>query len=107
MCIRDSCSIGPCIRQKSYEVRLPFYKNFIKQDQDNARFFQKNHNNRYLFSLTEFILKILSDEQITNHEIVDVDTFSEETLCFSYRRNYKKNITDYGRMISTIVIKDR
>ena len=53
-------------------------------------FFQKNHNNRYLFSLTEFILKILSDEQITNHEIVDVDTFSEETLCFSYRRNYKK-----------------
>ena len=60
-----------------------------------------------LFSLTEFILKILSDEQITNHEIVDVDTFSEETLCFSYRRNYKKNITDYGRMISTIVIKDR
>ena len=100
------CSIGPCIRQKSYEVRLPFYKNFIKQDQDNARFFQKNNNNRYLFSLTEFILKILSDEQITNHEIVDVDTFSEETLCFSYRRNYKKNITDYGRMISTIVIKD-
>ena len=52
-------------------------------------------------------LEILSDEQITNHEVVDVDTFSEETLCFSYRRNYKKNITDYGRMISTIVIKDR
>jgi len=72
-----------------------------------SKIFQKNYNNRYLFSLTEFILKILSDEQITNHEIVDVDTFSEETLCFSYRRNYKKNITDYGRMISTIVIKDR
>ena len=30
-------------KTKSYEVRLPFYKNFIRQDQDNARFFQKNH----------------------------------------------------------------
>ena len=100
------CSIGPCIHQKSYEVSPPFYKNFINEDLNNESFFKKKSHSKYMFSLTDFILKKLSDEGVSKNEVVSVDTFSDEILCFSYRRNFKKNLIDYGRMISTIVIKD-
>ena len=33
------CYIGPCIRQKSYEVDNIFYQDFKKEDKDNQKFF--------------------------------------------------------------------
>jgi copper oxidase (laccase) domain-containing protein len=37
---------------------------------------------------------------------INIDTFAEEALCYSNRRSVLKKENDYGRMISTIVIKD-
>ena len=56
--------------------------------------------------LTMFIKNKLKLLKISDILSIDLDTFSEESLCFSNRRSILKKENDYGRMISTIVIKD-
>ena len=36
-----TAAIGPCIRQKSYNVKLDFVKKFVKKDMNNKIFFKK------------------------------------------------------------------
>ena len=36
-----TAAIGPCIRQKSYNVKLDFVKKFVKKDANNKIFFKK------------------------------------------------------------------
>jgi len=56
--------------------------------------------------LKNFIKNKLKLLKISDISSIDLDTFSEESLCFSNRRSILKKENDYGRMISTIVIKD-
>ena len=99
------CAIGPCINQKSYEVGKEFYAHFLSIDKNNSKFFLKN-NKQILFSLSDYIWEVLNNTGILNIEKIDIDTYSETSLCFSHRKNSKNNLLDYGRLISTIVIKD-
>ncbi len=100
------CAIGPCIGENSYYVREDLYKLFVLKDKKNAQFFIKTSANQYLFSLKDFIKNKLKLLKISDILSIDLDTFSEESLCFSNRRSILKKENDYGRMISTIVIKD-
>ena len=100
------CAIGPCIGKKSYYVRKDFYKTFTSKNKKNAQFFIQTSSNHYLFSLKDFIINKLKLLKICDICSINIDTFSEETLCFSNRRSTLKKENDYGRMISTIVIKD-
>ena len=100
------CAIGPCISENSYYVRDNFYKLFTLKNRKNAQFFNKVSTTHYLFSLKEFIKNNLKLLKISDIFSIDLDTFSEENLCFSNRRSILKKENDYGRMISTIVIKD-
>ena len=100
------CAIGPCIGKKSYYVRKDFYKIFTLKNKKNAQFFSKVSSDYYLFSLKDFIINKLKLLKICDICSINIDTFSEETLCFSNRRSVLKKENDYGRMISTIVIKD-
>ena len=100
------CAIGPCIGEKSYYVRKDFYKTFILNNKKNGQFFFKVSSDRYLFSLKDFIINKLKLLKISDICAINIDTFAEETLCFSNRRSILKKENDYGRMISTIVIKD-
>ena len=52
---------------------------------------------------TKNLCKHLPDNSLGS---INIDTFAEEDLCYSYRRSILKKENDYGRMISTIVIKD-
>ena len=100
------CAIGPCIGEKSYYVKKDFYKIFTLKNKKNVQFFTQVLPDSYLFSLKDFIIYKLKLLKISDICTINLDTFSEETLCFSNRRSIIKKENDYGRMISTIVIKD-
>ena len=100
------CAIGPCIGENSYYVRDDLFKFFTLKDKKNTQFFIKTSATHYLFSLKNFIKNKLKLLKISDILSIDLDTFSEESLCFSNRRSILKKENDYGRMISTIVIKD-
>ena len=100
------CAIGPCIGQKSYYVRKDFHKIFTSKNKKNGQFFIQASSDHYLFSLKDFIINKLKLLKISDICAINIDTFAEETLCYSNRRSVLKKENDYGRMISTIVIKD-
>ena len=100
------CAIGPCIDFSSYEVRKDFYQAFLQKSLRNKQFFERVDKDKYLFSLSDFITSSLLRSGINNVENINIDTVSNESLCFSYRRSFIKKENDYGRMISTIVIKE-
>jgi hypothetical protein len=100
------CAIGPCIGPNSYTVRDDFYETFTLKNKKNTDFFKKIEKNQYLFSLKKFIIYKLKLFKIKDICSIDIDTFDEEDLCFSHRRSILKKENDYGRMISTIVIKE-
>ena len=102
------CAIGPCIGQQSYEVGKDFYDKFVSVENATHQFFKKNPKKRskYTFSLEGYIIDKLSRLGIDSINSTRIDTFKEDHICFSYRKSLIKKENDYGRMISTIVIKE-
>ena len=102
------CAIGPCIGQESYEVGKDFYNEFVSVESAAHQFFEKKPNeiSKYTFSLEGYIIDKLSRLGIDSINSIRIDTFKEDHICFSYRKSLIKKENDYGRMISTIVIKE-
>ena len=100
------CSIGPCIAKTSYEVKNDFYNVFMNSDTKNANHFIKIDKEKYSFDLRGYIVQQLENNHITNISSVNLDTYANDELFYSYRRSIHRKECDYGRMISTIVIKD-
>ena len=102
------CAIGPCIDQVSYEVDKDFYNKFISIESSAYQFFKKKSKKRskYTFSLEGYIINKLSRLGIDSINSIRIDTFKEDHICFSYRKSLIKKERDYGRMISTIFIKE-
>ena len=96
-------SIGPCISQKSYEVKKDFITKFIKKDKKNKVFFKKVKNKTY-FSLNKCVSYQLKKIGIKNIEIINKDTFNKNNNFFSARRSLLRKEIDYGRNISVIMI---
>ena len=95
--------IGPSIAQKNYEVGVKFKKKFFRQDVKNKKYF-KSVKKRIFFSLNDYIKGQLQSLRIKNIEIIKKDTYNRKNNFFSSRRS-KKNNLDYGRNISSIMIK--
>ena len=96
--------VGPCIDKKNYEVKIDLFEKFISQDKNNENFFNKISSEKYLFDLRGFINKELSNLNIKNIDNVEMDTFSERELFYSYRRSRLNREPDYGRCISVILM---
>ena len=96
--------VGPCLSKKNYEVKKDFLKTFISQDKNNEVFFQKVSNEKYFFDLRGFINNQISRLNIRNVENIDIDTFSNSKLFYSYRRSCLNKEKDYGRCISVILM---
>ena len=96
--------VGPCIGEKSYEVKNDFFEKFISQDSKHKIFFKKINNERFYFDLRGFINKELIHSNIKNIENIAIDTFSESKFFYSYRRSCVKKERDYGRCISVIIM---
>jgi YfiH family protein len=100
---RINAIIGPCIRQPSYEVDQTFRDNFIITDSANSLFFiDGTKPQHYLFDLPSYAKYKLSNAGIKQIYDVGYDTFKEEELFFSYRRNTLNNINSTQRMLSII-----
>ena len=98
-------SIGPCIAQDSYQVGPNFYHLFIGSDSEASGFFQREpHTDKYIFDLCGYIRARLLNVGIARVETFRNDTYEEEELFFSYRRNTHRKLADYGRMISAIAM---
>jgi len=96
--------IGPCIDKKSYEVKNDFFKKFVLENKNNEIFFKKVGGEKYLFDLRGFINKEVSNLNIKNIENIELDTFSQKELFYSYRRSSFNKEEDYGRCISVILM---
>ncbi len=95
--------IGPCIAQKSYNVKEDFKRKFLKKDKKNKFFFKKRKNLIY-FDLSKYIKSQLKLMKITNLDTINIDTFPKKNNFFSARRSLYLNHDDYGRNISLIMI---
>ena len=61
----------------------------------------------FIFHFTvNFITNKILNLDIRDVSSINLDTYTNEELFFSYRRSLHKKENDYGRMISTIVIKE-
>ena len=100
-------AIGPCIGPESYNVKKDFYNKFTKNNVKNKKYFINIFSNKYKFNLPQYIKDQALEKGVIEKNISNTnkDTFIEDNNFFSYRRNYKKNLKDCGRMISTISIK--
>ncbi len=104
-CKKDSITvaIGPCIGQKSYNVKEDFRKKFIKKNVKNKIFFKKRKKTIF-FDLSKFIKSQLKSNKIVNIDTINIDTFVKKNNFFSARRSLRLNHDDYGRNISIIMI---
>ncbi len=100
-----SADIGPMIHQKSYQISQEFYDDFIVEDKNFAKFFQEDAApNHYLFDLPAFVTHKLKEQNITQINNVNIDTYISPDHA-SYRRGTHENNKEYGRNISLIVIE--
>jgi len=96
-------TIGPCISQKSYEIKKDFKTKFLKQSKKNQIFFKKIKNKTY-FGLNKYVYYQLKSLGLKKIDIIDKDTYSPKNNFFSARRSIHKKENDYGRNISIIMI---
>ena len=104
-------ALGPCLKQKSYEVDKDFMENIIAQNKEYKTLFSKKNEKKFLFNCSEYCILKLKAEGIKNIEVLPFDTYENSDLFFSYRRSiitkdYANNDPiDEGRQLSTIVNK--
>ena len=96
-------TIGPCISQKSYEIKKDFKTKFLKQIKKNQIFFKKIKNKTY-FGLNKYVYYQLKSLGLKKIDIIDKDTYNLKNNFFSARRSIHKKENDYGRNISIIMI---
>ena len=95
--------IGPCITQKSYNVKKDFLRKFVKKNKKNSVFFKKRKNLIY-FDLPGYVKSQLKFNKILNIDHININTFDTKNNFFSARRSLRLNHDDYGRNISIIMI---
>lgn len=97
--------IGACIQQASYEVGPEFPTPFLAQNADNSIFFKEsNRAGHALFDLPAYIQQRLRHAGLTQIYSLGLDTCTDETRFFSYRRRTLRREPDMGTMLSTIVL---
>jgi polyphenol oxidase len=104
---RIVASIGPLIRQSSYEVGPEFVSRFREVDAMNIRYFAPADRSRHaLFDLPGYIRARLLHLGVGSVDDLCCDTYAEERYFFSYRRSVHRNEPDYGRLIAAIALAD-
>ncbi len=80
--------IGPSISQKSYEVKIDFFKKFMKKTKKNKKFFEKRKN-KFYFDLPRYVKSQLKFNKITKIDHININTFENKNNFFSARRALK------------------
>jgi hypothetical protein len=102
---RIVAAVGPCIAQASYEVGLEFVAAFEAADPAYDRFFAPGREPaRRQFDLPGFVLARLAAAGVGAAGWIGADTFADEAAFFSNRRATHRGETDYGRLLSAIML---
>src|SRR5262249_27439697 len=97
-----SAAVGPCIAQRSYEVRPEFPAPFLAADPANQAFFAPAAAaGNFLFDLRGFVAGALTRAGVRRVHDLPHDTCREERF-FSYRRACLRGEKVYGRALSVI-----
>lgn len=95
--------VGPCIHQASYEVgedlRLQVISATPWADWCFERAARPGH---YQFDLPSYVSGELQRQDLGAVEVINCDTYTDETRFFSYRRTTHRSEPDYGRQMSVI-----
>ncbi len=103
---RMTAAVGPCIGPASYEVGLDFLEAFRAGSRGSDRFFRPGARpDKRLFDLPGFVLDRLAGAGVDDAEWVGRDTCSEEADFFSNRRAVHRGDSDYGRLLSAIMLE--
>jgi YfiH family protein len=103
---RMVAAVGPCIGPASYEVGLEFLDAFQAQAQGSERFFKGGSRpDKRLFDLPGFVLDRLSASGVGEAAWIGRDTYAEPDLFFSNRKAVHRQETDYGRLLSAIMLE--
>jgi YfiH family protein len=98
-------AVGPAIGAKSYEVGPEFPQPFLAQDPANAAFFEPGAGDRQLFDLKAYVARRLTLAGVGDVVLDEADTAADAQRFFSYRRTTKAGDSDYGRLLSAIVLE--
>jgi YfiH family protein len=102
---RISAAIGPLIRQESYEVGAEFVARFRAADESYTRFFAAGTRPDHAqLDLAGFLRGRLVAAGVHLTEDLGLDTYTDETRFFSYRRSVHRKEPDYGRLIGAIAL---
>ncbi len=100
------CVVGPCIAQVSYEVGADYAETFARDDADSPSFFIASSTpDKRMFDLPGYCLMRLRRAGLTQIAATGHDTCADSGLFFSNRRSFKTGESDYGRLISAIMIR--
>jgi hypothetical protein len=103
---RIVAAVGPCIAQASYEVGEDFLDRFAREAPGSERFFTPGRApEKRQFDLPGFVLHRLAQAGVERAEWVGRDTCADENMFFSNRRTLLKGESDYGRLLSAIVLE--
>jgi polyphenol oxidase len=98
-------ALGPMIGPESYEVGPEFFARFLEAAPDNSQFFRPSARlAHFMFDLPRFIDVRLRAAGIAHVANCGIDTYSDETRCFSYRRSVHRSEPDYGRLVAAIAL---
>ncbi len=98
-------AIGPCISQKNYEVGPEFVGDFVSDNLGNGVFFRSDGVQSY-FDLKAYLTHRLNRAGLRHISALPDCTYGQPDAYFSYRYNIHKDIPDYGRNISAIIINE-
>ena len=98
--------LGPCISQDSYEVGHEYRDSFVAENESHDRFFRLGPNQKPHFDLKRFILAKLRNDGVIHIDALPDCTYAQPEAYYSYRYNTHKDIGDYGRNISVIMLTE-
>lgn len=96
--------IGPHLRVENFEIKQDFVDNLKNINQEALKFVVQK-NNKMFFDISSFVKNLLRKENISKIYDVNLDTYSNSKLFFSYRKNFQKNEMKYGTQFSGIMLK--
>lgn len=98
--------LGPCIGPKAYEVGPEFVARFDEQSPDNAKFFTPSSREGHsYFDLHSYIGMRAERAGIGSFTDLGLCTYADAKRFYSYRRMVHRGESDYGRLISAIMIE--
>ncbi len=100
-------AIGPCLQQKSFECMDDMRQEFLQDDAQNFRWFEKGVDEKHFqFNLEGYLVHKLEKLKIGSISASGIDTFAAKGDFFSYRRNCKLGLVnspkDFPTQLSTI-----